>query len=660
MNKKNWFARRGWYICYGFYTQQYVSNINYNEKGQRIAIYYGNNSKTKYEYNPLTFRLTRLLTTRNTGQDILQDLNYTYDPVGNITQQVDNAQQIHYFSNSVIEPKGMYKYDALYRLIEAKGRELTSLQLPTHDDFANNIPVPNTASNAMQNYTQQYSYDELGNINQMKSMGKWTRDYYYNFTANNYLLGHTENTTEYTYDQHGNMLTMPHLQALSWDYKDQLTKVDLNASGNKAYYIYDAGGNRTRKVIVKGNIVEERYYLGDYELYRKTNNGTVEVERSTVHISDDKKRIAQIDDDGTTEIIRYQYDNHLGSASLELDNNANIISYEEYHPFGTTSYRSGRSETETSLKRYKYVGKERDEETGLYYYGARYYAAWIARFVSVDPLQFKYPQFSPFQYSANCPITFNDLDGNETKLNEKLNVDIPINQKPVIKELTVVQDNVKAPINPKINFVSKDEADANNLKEFVSKMGFTSDVIESSFRQMNRNIVLSKDGTFYKKIGDTSLDISSKKILKDGDIVKIKAGRHAQINNDISISNKTIGYIGLGLDVTNALIGLSDFVSEVDPKIKKQNKELFYKDLAEIAIGLNPYTGVIYSFGSMLSKDPENQRILLKKYEQEMIEYKSKDLEEYENAKFHYNFYYKELYGTQEQESKQQFINQGN
>jgi hypothetical protein len=83
----------------------------------------------------------------------------------------------------------------------------------------------------------------------------------------------------------------------------------------------------------KINIVLERYYLGNYEFYRKTNNGTVEVERSTVFVSDDKKRIAQMDDNGTTETIRYQYDNHLGSASLELDASANIISYEEYHPF---------------------------------------------------------------------------------------------------------------------------------------------------------------------------------------------------------------------------------------------------------------------------------------------------------------------------------------
>jgi RHS repeat-associated protein len=148
----------------------------------------------------------------------------------------------------------------------------------------------------------------------------------------------------------------------------------------------------------------------------------LETERTTVNISDDKKKIATAEtltiDQGSltvnpVAVIRYQLDNHLGSASLELDETADIISYEEYHPFGTTSYRSGRTETETSQKRYKYVGKERDEETGLYYYGFRYYAAWLCRFVSVDPLQFEYPYYTPFQYAGNKPINSIDLDGLE-------------------------------------------------------------------------------------------------------------------------------------------------------------------------------------------------------------------------------------------------------
>ncbi len=109
-------------------------------------------------------------------------------------------------------------------------------------------------------------------------------------------------------------------------------------------------------------------------MYRKTTNGTLNIERKTLNIMDNKQKIAQIDSSSTNITIRYQLSNHLGSAALELDENAEIISYEEYYPFGSTSYKSGCSESEVSQKRYKYVMKELDNETGLYYYGARYYA----------------------------------------------------------------------------------------------------------------------------------------------------------------------------------------------------------------------------------------------------------------------------------------------
>ena len=181
--------------------------------------------------------------------------------------------------------------------------------------------------------------------------------------------------------------------------------------GNLEGY-YDEQGNRIHKVVEKGNIREERYYLDGYELFRKYENGQVVLERHTTNLADDEKVFARIDEGGHEGlVIRYQYDNHLGSACLELDEYANIISYEEYHPFRTTSHRSGRTDVVVSLKRYKYCNKERDEETGLYYYGMRYYAAWLCRFVSVDPLQFEYPYYTPYQYAGNKPITYIDLDG---------------------------------------------------------------------------------------------------------------------------------------------------------------------------------------------------------------------------------------------------------
>lgn len=214
---------------------------------------------------------------------------------------------------------------------------------------------------------------------------------------------------------------MPHLTNMVWSYKDELISAS-NGTVN-SFYNYDAEGNRTRKVVVKpGGIIEERYYLDGYEVYRKFISNVIDTERQTLHIADESKRFAIIDtlniengiSLGTTDVtIRYQYDNHLGSASLELDEFANIISYEEYHPFGTTSYRSGRNEVDVSLKRYKYIGKERDEETGLYYFGARYYAGWIGRWISVDPLKEKYLNLTPYNYCANGPLKNIDLDGKD-------------------------------------------------------------------------------------------------------------------------------------------------------------------------------------------------------------------------------------------------------
>ena len=80
------------------------------------------------------------------------------------------------------------KYDALYRLTEATGRELSNLSIPTHEDFENDIPSPNSNDNAMRNYTQEYTYDAIGNMQYVKNEGQWTRNYHY--MDNNYLLNH--------------------------------------------------------------------------------------------------------------------------------------------------------------------------------------------------------------------------------------------------------------------------------------------------------------------------------------------------------------------------------------------------------------------------------------------------------------------------------------
>jgi RHS repeat-associated protein len=420
---------------------EYVADIHYDAKGQRQAIWYGNGTKTGYTYDAFTFRLRRLLTVNvDTESDHyneqLQDLNYYYDPVGNITQINDDVQQDIFFNNTVVSPTQQYTYDALYRLTEAKGREQkNNADFGSSDNSGDAEMLSNNPlkwdSGALQLYTQKYTYDEVGNILQLQHIagtGSYTRDYNYSSSSNKLV------TTEvgswlytYGYDVRGNMTAMPHLSVMNWNALNELSSV--TAGSNTTSYQY-SGGQRIRKYTDKGSIKEERIYLGSYEIYRKFTGSslTPDLERITVHISDDTGRIAMLEkrtigtDASLPELQRYIYSNHLQSASLELNEVAEIISYEEYHPYGTTAYQAMNEDINAVSKRYRYTGKERDEESGLYYHGARYYIPWLARWTACDPLESKYAGMSPYNYSFNNPVVFNDpsgadpTDGDDPKL----------------------------------------------------------------------------------------------------------------------------------------------------------------------------------------------------------------------------------------------------
>jgi RHS repeat-associated protein len=95
-----------------------------------------------------------------------------------------------------------------------------------------------------------------------------------------------------------------------------------------------------------------------------------------------------------------------------LDDQAALITYEEYYPYGSTSFQSGRSVAEVSLKRYRFTGKEHDSESGFRYHGARYYAPWLGRWTSCDPVG-ALASSNLYEYCASDPCNKLDASGTE-------------------------------------------------------------------------------------------------------------------------------------------------------------------------------------------------------------------------------------------------------
>ena len=436
--------------------------IAYNAKGQKTELRLGNGTVTRYTYDPNSFRLTHLYTRRDAthrgdcagNPDAarparpcgVQNLHYVYDAVGNITHIRDDAQQTIYFRNAVVEPSCDYTYDALYRLVEASGREQAGVAGSPRTPEGPWPHGPMPSDRTLRRYTQRYEYDAVGNFELMvheahgtgEASGSWTR-HYATAAGSNRLLRTWEGSArwadgtqqvEYRYDTHGSMLNLkPAAERfnLHWDQRDMIRHIDLGGGGN-AWYQYDSSKQRTRKLIVRngGNVEEERLYLGGFERYRRTKNNTVVEEIESHHLFEGEQRVLLVDDvlksqgqlgsSGLSLVERtcwrYQYGNHQGSVGVELDEAARGITYEECHPYGTSAYRLMNDDATARAppKRYRYTGMERDEEMGVNYHSMRYLSPLLGRWMSCDSIGVR-GGINLFEYASGSPVVRVDRSG---------------------------------------------------------------------------------------------------------------------------------------------------------------------------------------------------------------------------------------------------------
>jgi RHS repeat-associated protein len=106
-------------------------------------------------------------------------------------------------------------------------------------------------------------------------------------------------------------------------------------------------------------------------------------------------------------LVRYQLSDRLESIVIEVDESGALVSYEEYTPYGDTSYQLVLSERP---KRFRWINKERDQENGFYYCEQRYYAPWIGRWTATDPLGLEGGP-NLYAYAGCSPVMYSDPTG---------------------------------------------------------------------------------------------------------------------------------------------------------------------------------------------------------------------------------------------------------
>ncbi len=448
------------------YNYPYIDSIAYNKFEQKDTVWYGNGTRACYAYDSLQ----RLLHLRSyEGHDsLMQDIAYTYDAVGNITD-IDNAAGM--LSNGLGgKYHDFHEYDNLYRLTYSSGDwfGVHPVDYKTVLEYLPNGRIGRKLVEA-QTYRQTVYGNSTGNT-------LYDNRYHYNTTGQQNTLSYIDGGPyqEFRWDSMGNMTyhrnaAMALERHLCWDEQNRLQGV--RDDGHLSFYLYDANGDRTCKFTGEYTVQNQTgrwqhfYQMGNATLYASpylvanrqgyTKHYYAESERVASRIggggladldwntayhrvngawdnamgqvrsghrllpslpSNLLRGLSDWQDSVQPEMDCYWYHpDHLGSASWVTDADGSAVQHLEYLPWGEDLVDQ-RSTGWNAM--YTFSAKEKDAETGYSYFGSRYYNSDLSIWLSVDPMAGKYPSMSPYVYCANNPVKLVDPNGEAWEVNQ--------------------------------------------------------------------------------------------------------------------------------------------------------------------------------------------------------------------------------------------------
>ena len=356
-------------------TDNYVTGTTYDASGRLELRTLGNSTQTSYDYfdwdDPAYVlqngntqgRLAAMQSGTALYPDSLQELTYSYDPVGNVTGIAD----------ALAGPQSQtFSYDSVYRLTQGY-----------------------TTGGTGGFYDESYTYDATtGNLSSKAGVS-----YGYQDTNHFHAVTHLDSVQKYWYDANGNMtdrIVDNDRYELTYDAENRLVEVEKNQT-TVGEYVYDGDGSRVKSVA--GGVTT--YYIGNYYEWRVETSGSTGV---NYYYAGSQRVAMRV---GTT--LSYLFGDHLGSTSITADASGSVSGELRYLPFGETRYENGQTPTS-----FRYTGQREAAESGLYFYGARWYDSSLARFIQADtliPSPGNFMAWDRYAYSIGNPLRYNDPSG---------------------------------------------------------------------------------------------------------------------------------------------------------------------------------------------------------------------------------------------------------